>query len=157
MRTAAVFIVGLFCMNSDAYPFWGSQKSFEECLAAEMKGRDRSQLGITKNACRKKFPAIPSFTKTSKTGTLYCHRTSESGLGRHPSGFEFKLEVTKKSIGNFTIKRRTKEYIVAENPDLPVFSGSDKGSEIGVNFEWGTGSVVNLIDRTEAWYFECAE
>jgi hypothetical protein len=126
---------------------WGP-KNFEECLAADMKGRPPQQTSIVTNACRKKFPALPSFTKNTKVGTLFCVSANVK---------DFELQLTQTSIGNFTIKRRTSEFISAENTE-EVFSESwGKGASMILYFEHGTGTVRSLKNNNSYWSFSCDE
>lgn len=132
--------------SSQAF-LWGP-KNFEECLAADMKGRPPQQTGIVSDACRKEFPALPSFTKTAKLGTIYCSFTN---------GKDFELDLTNTSFGNFTIKRRNSELISAENTDLIVNEAWGKGTSIVLNLEQGIGTLRSLKNSNLYWSFTCYE
>lgn len=148
----AVVVALLFTQwQPSAWAFLWGPRTFEECLAAEMKGRQASQTGIVRASCRKRFPAIPAFMSTSRQGTIRCSNTYQ--------GLDLEIDVRsdRLAIGDltFVISQRTKEQVraVISNSGQEVAIGN--GSQLTVNFELGEAVLAVRGERPSVLVLEC--
>ena len=138
---ASVVLLLLAPLNASA--FFGP-KSFEECMAKEMKGRDIKQMDIVKNLCYKKFPVLKSLIDKTPKVVVYC---------TFADGTRIELIGTEKTLGAFNITRRTKDYIEGEQ-EL-VFDKSS--ARLSLDLENGVGSISNVNNNKQSFVLSCYE
>lgn len=113
-------------------------------MAKEMKGRDIKQIDIVENLCYKKFPVLKSLINRSPKVVIYCTFTD---------GTRIELIGTEKTLGKFTITRRTKDYIEGEQ-EL-VFDKSS--ARLSLDLNSGGGSVSNVNNNKQFYGLSCYE
>lgn len=131
-----------------AWP-WGPD-NFEDCMAAEMKGRPRDQLGMVDQACRKRFPAMQALTRLGSTGKLKC--TDQAG-----KTFEFAVNAKSISgqLGEFAVLSRRVDAIEGHNATLKVKPHWKNGARLWINFEHGIASVADFDNEREQYGLSC--
>ncbi len=149
------FIAGIMTLSpcqAISWP-WGP-KNYEECLSEEMKGRSNDQRSIVSDACRKKYPATPSFLDIDYEGTLNCKD------GFNPYVYVIKIQSNAIYVGKleFNVVYRASGIIrgiINENKKSLI--APSKNANFELNFETGKG-VTKLYDPgTEILNFECQE
>ncbi len=123
--------------------FFG-QKSFEECMAKEMKGRDIKQIDIVKDLCYKKFPVLKSLIDEKSKVTIFCSASD---------GTRFEFNSSDKKLGGFNITRRTNDYIEAEQ-EL-VYDKSP--ARLSLNILSGNASISNVNNNKQFFTLSCYE
>lgn len=113
-------------------------------MAKEMKGRDIKQVDIVENLCYKKFPVLKSLINKSPKVVIYCTFTD---------GTRIELIGAEKTLGKFTITRRTKDYIEGEQ-EL-VFDKSS--ARLSLDLNSGGGYVSNVNNNKQFYGLSCYE
>jgi len=149
--TLAVSIGACLPLAANAWP-WGPQ-TYEECVAKEMKGRPSNQTGIVDESCRKQFPALPSFTKTSRNGLLQCFSSAIS------ANFEVRIDTREVHVGkcSYLVILRDGELIKATSKAVCMVPTWTVGTDLVINFDYGTGSLSDTRDYRKQVNFECRE
>ena len=146
MNTKSKFLIFLLIFISfESYAFWGP-KSFEECMAKEMKGRAKEQIEIIENLCYKKFPTLKNFMDNKYYGEIICNTSS---------GNSFRLNITQDSVSRFKILIRNSTLIAAEDREFHIFDNS--GIRFELSLETGIATMRSIANRSSKTSFNCLE
>ena len=134
-------------VSSPTHAFFGGHDSYEECYADEMKDRPSGQASSIRNLCRKKFPKLSSFVESGYIGELHCE-----GFFPNPPIWTLRVSATKVIPVHLqglplTIKRRNRESLFAEDPEIPL----------SVRLNFLTGEGMAWTGEATSFYFTCSE
>lgn len=128
----------------DSQAFLWSDKSFEECMVREMKGRDDKQRDLVEDLCYTKFPVLSSLKNKKVKKQVYC---------LFPNGSRSEVNVEENYFGAFKITHRTKDSIEGLKDNM---FGKLSG-KLFLDLSRGTGTIYNTSKIHEYISFRCYE
>lgn len=132
--------------------FSSGHDTYEECVLAEMKGRDIDQQVLVEETCRSKFPLLKEFMETSKTGTLTC--TWQKG---NQTPFEVLIDKDSVSsyLGTFDIMIRNDHSIHAKSESYTLDGKWEEGAALNIYFGNAIGYISDINNELDQFLFSC--